>query len=166
MNGLDREILDGSKADEMVKAFASAFAGETGPERCIELLGPDPSTDSLSIHTALAMLRDAEKDCIPGPNLEGRILRHVALCQTAVLIFMCSKLASEDREKLVRVIVTHQQCSKGGGDAGDAEYWQERVAYHIAQSKSRGQRLRNSLPSDINKDMEARKKVSEMAAME
>ncbi|KAM3441982.1 hypothetical protein MY4824_001396 [Beauveria thailandica] len=74
MDGLDREILDGSKADEMVKAFASAFAGETGPERCIELLRLDSSTDWLSIHTALAMLRDAEKDCIPGPNLEGPYL--------------------------------------------------------------------------------------------
>ncbi|KAK8146380.1 hypothetical protein G3M48_003172 [Beauveria asiatica] len=71
MNGLDREILDGSKADEIVKAFASAFAGETGPERCIELLGSDSSTELLSSHTALAMLRDAEKDCIPGSNLEG-----------------------------------------------------------------------------------------------
>ncbi|KAM3560100.1 hypothetical protein MY1884_003138 [Beauveria asiatica] len=163
MNGPDREILDGSKTDEMVKAFASALAGETGPERCIELLGPDSSTESLSSHTALAMLRDAEKDCIPGPNLEGRNLRHEALCQTAVLR---SKLDFKHRAELVTVIVTHQQCSNGGGDAEDAGYWQERVAYHIEQSRSRGQRLRNSLPGDINKDMEARKKMSEMAAME
>lgn len=118
------------------------------------------------------MLKDAEKDCMPGDNAECRLSHAEALCQAAVLLSMCSKREFEARAKLVREIVTHHQGvmnreshQQSNQDGGDAEHWQERTRFHLEQSKSRGKRLRNSEPSDIENDMEARKKMSEMAVM-
>ncbi|KAM3526432.1 hypothetical protein NHJ13051_003479 [Beauveria bassiana] len=172
MDGLTSRIPDGSKIDNIVKAFKSALAGEAGLEECIELLRPDSSWDLDVSPTFLSMLKDAEKDCIPGDNAECRLSHAEALCQTAVLLSMCGKREFEARAKLVREIVTyhqgvmnresHQQSNQGGGDA---EHWQERTRFHLEQSKSRGERLRNSEPSDIESDMEARKKMSDMAVM-
>ncbi|EJP62497.1 uncharacterized protein BBA_08581 [Beauveria bassiana ARSEF 2860] len=152
--------------DQTIQAFKSALAGEAGLEKCIELLRPDSSWDLDVSPTFLSMLKDAEKDCIPGDNAECRLSHAEALSQTAVLLSMCGKRKVETRAKLVREIVTHhqgvmnrenhQQSNQGGGDA---EHWQERTRFHLEQSKSRGERLRNSEPSDIEKDMEGRKKM-------
>ncbi|KAM3466521.1 hypothetical protein NHJ6243_000904 [Beauveria neobassiana] len=60
-------------------AFKSALAGEAGLEKCFELLRPDSSWDLDVSPTFLSMLKDAEKDCMPGDNAECRLSHAEAL---------------------------------------------------------------------------------------
>ncbi|KAM3514326.1 hypothetical protein MY11210_002001 [Beauveria gryllotalpidicola] len=174
MDGLTREIKEGSKIDQIINAFESALAGKSGPERCIELLRPDPSTDSESDVDQIfaAMHRDAERDAIAGVNAEGRVPRSEALCQTAVLLAMCSGRSFEAREKLVREIVAHHQRSENekknqqqsNKHEGDAEHWRGRAKFNLVYCKSRASRFQTSNASEIEECLKTRKEFSEMIA--